>query len=111
MGSSAADHDDTGRPGWVTPLLLLAVGVAVSGVADFALTRAGYGNLATLAWAMGYAGTLIVLWLVWGQHLEFVGNTGIGHDADADERTHAAPDDDPATETGRDRGDEPPESY
>lgn len=101
---SAAETDDLELPGWAKLLLVLAVGIAVSGLLDFALSNAGYGNLATLVWAMGYAGTLIIVWLVWGQHLELVGDTGVGHDAPAEERSHT--DEEPATDA-----EAPPESY
>lgn len=84
---SGADYD-VSLPGWARLLAVLAVGVAASGVADFALTQAGYPNLATLVWAAGYAGTIIVVWLVWGQHLELVGDTGVGHEADTEENPH-----------------------
>jgi hypothetical protein len=94
---SGADLDQD-LPGWARLLLVLAVGVALSGLADFALSRAGYPSLATLAWTMGYAGTIIVLWLGWGQHLDLVGDTGVGHETEPDETTH--------TEEP-----EPPESY
>jgi hypothetical protein len=108
---SAADHDDVDFPGWVKPLLLLAAGVALSGVADFALTQAGYGNLATLAWTLGYAGTLIVIWLAWGQHVNLVGDTGVGHEDDAGKRarTDASDEGTPAETPQGDR--EPPKSY
>ncbi|WP_254823758.1 hypothetical protein [Haloglomus halophilum] len=81
---SGADYD-IALPGWARLLAVLAGGVAVSGMADFALTQAGYPNLATFVWASGYAGTIIVVWVVWGQHLELVGDTGVGHEADSEE--------------------------
>jgi hypothetical protein len=84
---SGTDYD-IALPGWARLLAVLAVGVAVSGMADFALTQAGYPNLATFVWASGYAGTIIVVWVVWGQHLELVGDTGVGHEADGEENPH-----------------------
>ncbi|WP_276258622.1 hypothetical protein [Haloglomus litoreum] len=85
---SAADIDIE-LPGWARLLAVLAVGVALSGLADFALTQAGYPTLATFVWATGYAGTIIVVWLVWGQHLDLVGDTGVGHETDPEENVHA----------------------
>lgn len=111
---SAADTDDLELPGWAKLLLVLAVGVAVSGMLDFGLTRAGYPTLATFAWALGYAGTLIVVWLIWGQHLELIGDTGVGHDATTAERVHApdGTDGEPTGDDSTDEGDRaPPESY
>jgi hypothetical protein len=67
---------DRDLPGWVPALVVLALGIALSGVADFALTHAGYPALATLVWVAGYAGTLIVLWAGWFRHLEFTGPSG-----------------------------------
>lgn len=99
---SGADHD-VELPGWARLLVVLAVGVAISGLADFALSSAGYATLGTFAWAVGYAGTVIIVWLVWGQKLELVGDTGIGHDATPEENAHA--DDHPADDGDR------PDSY
>lgn len=60
-------------PEWAKALAVLAVGVALSGIADFALTSAGYPALATLVWVLGYAGTLMVLWMAWARHVDFSG--------------------------------------
>lgn len=65
----------TALPRWVTFLVVLGAGVALSGFADFALTRAGYGNWAALVWAAGYAGTILVLWAGWVRPLDIVGST------------------------------------
>jgi hypothetical protein len=81
---SGADYDIE-LPGWARLLAILAVGVAISGVIDFALTQAGHANLGAFAWATGYAGTIIVLWLVWGRDLELVGDTGVGHESGTEE--------------------------
>lgn len=59
-----------GLPGWVKPALVLATAVVLSGVVDFALTRAGYPSLATLAWVAGYGGAVIVVWAVWLRDLD-----------------------------------------
>lgn len=63
-------------PGWVTPLAVLALGVALSGVANALLTDAGYDGLGTLVWVLGYVGTLMVLWMGWVRHVEFTGPDG-----------------------------------
>jgi hypothetical protein len=81
---SGADYDIE-LPGWARLLAVLALGVAFSGLADFAITQAGYPKLATLVWAAGYAGTIMLVWLVWGRRLELVGDTGVGHEADTEE--------------------------
>lgn len=58
-------------PDWAAAAGLLAAMVALTGVADFALTRAGYDALAALTWAVGYGGAVIVVWAVWLRELEF----------------------------------------
>lgn len=68
--SSPSSDAEGGLPGWVRPALVLVVGVVLAGVADFALTEAGYPALATLAWVAGYGGTVIVLWAVWFRHVD-----------------------------------------
>lgn len=57
--------DGVELPGWAKFLLVLAGGVAFSGLADFFATSAGYPLLGTYVWAAGYAGTIVVLWVVW----------------------------------------------
>ncbi|WP_255148899.1 hypothetical protein [Halorarius halobius] len=58
-------------PDWAKAAGLLAATVALAGVADFALTRAGYEALAALAWAAGYGGAVVVVWAVWLRDMEF----------------------------------------
>lgn len=58
-------------PGWTKFLLVLGAGVIVSGLADFFLAQAGYRALAAYVWTVGYAGTIIVLWVVWLRPIDF----------------------------------------
>jgi len=51
--------------------LVLAAGVVVPGVADFALARAGYHTAGAAVWVLGYGTTLAVLWFGWVRHLDF----------------------------------------
>lgn len=60
-----------GLPGWAKPAFVLATGVVLSGLADFALTEAGYPSLATLVWVAGYGGVVVVVWAVWLRELDF----------------------------------------
>jgi hypothetical protein len=57
-------------------MVLLAVGVAVSGVADFALVRAGYPGWGAYVWAVGYAGTVLLLFFLYLRPLELTGPEG-----------------------------------
>lgn len=59
-----------GLPGWAKPALVLATAVVLSGVADYALTEAGYPSLATLVWVAGYGGAVVVVWAVWLRDLD-----------------------------------------
>lgn len=59
--------------------LVLALGITVPGVADFALSQLGYEGLGAIAWAAGYAGAVLLVWAVWLRPLEFdpgAGDTG-----------------------------------
>lgn len=63
-------------PEWAKGLAVLVAGVALSGLANFALTEAGYSGLGTLVWVLGYLGTLMVIWMEWVRHVDFGGATG-----------------------------------
>ncbi|PSQ10487.1 hypothetical protein BRC93_09110 [Halobacteriales archaeon QS_5_70_15] len=65
-------------PRWLSFLLLLAGGVALSGLADFALSQAGYGALGAYVWAIGYAGTILVLFALYLRPLDLTGPDGEG---------------------------------
>lgn len=51
--------------------LVLAVGVAVPGTVDFALSQLGYEGLGAVVWVVGYAGAVLLVWAVWLRPLEF----------------------------------------
>lgn len=64
--------------------LVLAFGITVPGVANFALAQLGYEALGTFAWVVGYAGTVLLVWAVWLRPLEFEPGAGdTGHEEDA----------------------------
>lgn len=67
---------DLDPPRWLTFLVVLAVGVALSGVANFALSQAGYGALGTYVWAIGYAGTVLLLFVLFLRPLDITGPDG-----------------------------------
>jgi hypothetical protein len=67
---------DLDPPRWLTFMLVLAVGVAVSGFANFALSQAGYGGLGAYVWAVGYAGTVLLLFIIYLRPLEITGPDG-----------------------------------
>lgn len=70
MSGSMADSD---LPGWVAGILLLAGTVSVSGLADYTLTNAGYGEVAIFIWALCYAVALATVWIVWLRDIELTG--------------------------------------
>ncbi|MEF8790011.1 MAG: hypothetical protein V5A61_07790 [Haloarculaceae archaeon] len=65
-------------PRWVSFVLVLAGGIALSGIADFALSQAGYGALGAYVWAVGYAGTILLLFVLYLRPLEITGPDGEG---------------------------------
>lgn len=65
-------------PRWLSFLLVLAGGVALSGFADFALSQAGYAALGAYVWAVGYAGTVLLLFVLYLRPLEITGPDGEG---------------------------------
>lgn len=69
--TSSTNGEGSGLPAWARAGAVLAATVALAGVADYALTRAGYPDLATLAWVAGYGGAVVVVWVVWLRELEF----------------------------------------
>jgi hypothetical protein len=70
--------DSADIPRWLPFLLILTGGVALSGAADFVLSQAGYGALGAYVWAVGYAGTVIVLFALYLRPLELTGPDGEG---------------------------------
>ena len=56
--------------------LLLAAGVVLPGVADYALKQAGAPSLGAAVWAMGYTAMVIVVWYNWIRPLDITGPDG-----------------------------------
>lgn len=78
MPTHSSTDSEGGLPGWAKAIALLAVGIAVSGLADFALAQAGYGSLGTYVWAIGYAGTILLLFFLFLRPLDLTGPDGDG---------------------------------
>ena len=57
----------------LTFVAILLGGVVGFGLADYALTSAGYPTIAGIVWGAGYVGTVLVLWYGWVRPLEFHG--------------------------------------
>jgi hypothetical protein len=56
--------------------VVLAAGVVVPGIADFALSNAGFDTAGTVAWAVGYLSMALVVWYRWLRPLDFSGPAG-----------------------------------
>lgn len=69
---------DLDPPRWLSFLLVLVTGVTLSGLADFALSQAGYVALGAYVWAVGYAGTVILLFVLYLRPLDLTGPDGEG---------------------------------
>jgi hypothetical protein len=52
---------------------VLTAGILVSGVADWALTQAGYEVAGIAVWILGYLGTMLVVWYLWLRPLDITG--------------------------------------
>jgi hypothetical protein len=76
MGSPDAESSTVGRPEWVRAMVILAVGVTLSGVADFVFTQAGFPIIGSYVWASGYAGTILLLFFVYLLPLDLRGPDG-----------------------------------
>ena len=77
---------DLDPPRWVTFMLVLAGGITLSGFADFALSQAGYAALGAYVWAVGYAGTVLLLFVLFLRPLELTGPDGEGGTGNETER-------------------------
>ena len=53
--------------------LIAAVGIAVSGAADYLLTANGYAGLGRLAWTVGFGATVLAVWYVWLRPMDLMG--------------------------------------
>lgn len=69
-----------GLPGWAKAMVVLALGIALSGLADFALTQAGYASMGAYVWAVGYSGTILVLFFIYLWPMELTGPDGTAED-------------------------------
>lgn len=58
-------------PGWAKAAAVLALGIAIGGLADYALSQAGYPSLGALTWVVAYGGVVVTVWAVWLRDLEF----------------------------------------
>mgnify|MGYP000321382271 FL=1 len=54
-------------------MAILVGGVIGFGLADYALSSAGYGTLGMVVWGGGYLGTMFVLWYGWVRPLDMGG--------------------------------------
>lgn len=73
---------DLDPPRWLSFFFILVTGVVLSGLADFALTRAGFAALGAYVWAVGYAGTVLVLFILYLRPLDLTGPDGEGTESD-----------------------------
>ncbi|MFB6082953.1 MAG: hypothetical protein ABEJ94_01755 [Halorientalis sp.] len=53
--------------------LTLSGGVVIPGLANYALTAAGYDRLGSLVWVLGYVGAILFIWYVWVRPLDLTG--------------------------------------
>lgn len=53
--------------------LVLTGGVVGAGVVDFALSRLGLASVGMVAWALGYGGTVLLVWAIWFRPLDLDG--------------------------------------
>jgi hypothetical protein len=56
-------------------VLVLAVGIAGTGLAVGLLNELGYGTVASVVWLAGYGGTVLVLWHGYLRPLDLSGGT------------------------------------
>lgn len=56
--------------------LVLAAGIALPGVADYALKQAGAPTAGAIVWATGYAAMVFVVWYYWIRPLDITGPSG-----------------------------------
>jgi hypothetical protein len=82
MPTIVSPEMESDPPGWLRALVVLATGVALSGIADFALTQAGYTGLGAYVWATGYAGTILLLFFLYLRPLDLQGPDGADERAD-----------------------------
>lgn len=57
-------------------VVVLAAGVVVPGLVQFAVREAGYPQAATAAWVVGYAGVVALVWWRWVRPIDLSGPNG-----------------------------------
>lgn len=61
--------------GWRVALIA-ALGIVVSGMADYLLSAEGYVGLGRVAWAVGFGVTVVAVWFLWLRPIDLVGPDG-----------------------------------
>lgn len=56
--------------------VVIAAGIVVPGVMDYALSALGHPQLGTLVWIVGYGTMVLLVWYVWIRPLELTGPSG-----------------------------------
>lgn len=56
--------------------LLIAAGIVLPGVANYALNAAGAPTAGSVVWAVGYASMVLVVWFGWIRPLDLTGPGG-----------------------------------
>jgi hypothetical protein len=71
--------------------LVLLVGIAGTGIAVRLTNAAGYSDLGSVVWTIGYGGTVVVLWYGWLRPLDLSGQTSPPADRDIGQETDGEP--------------------
>ena len=58
--------------------VVLVSGIILPGVADYALSAAGFDTLGMVVWAGGYLAMILYLWYRWIRPLDLTGPAGEG---------------------------------
>jgi hypothetical protein len=80
MPTNVSPEMESDPPRWLRALVVLAAGIALSGIADFALTQAGYTGLGAYVWATGYAGTILLMFFLYLRPIDLQGPDGEGEE-------------------------------
>ncbi|QGN06227.1 hypothetical protein Hrd1104_02250 [Halorhabdus sp. CBA1104] len=62
------------RYGRLAFVAVALAGIVGFGLADYALTSAGYSTAGMVVWGGGYLGTIVLLWYGWLRPLDLDGN-------------------------------------
>jgi hypothetical protein len=65
---------ETDRYGRLVFVAIALGGIVGFGIADYALTSAGYPTVGMIVWGGGYFATILVLWYGWLRPLDLDGN-------------------------------------